>query len=188
MTQSSEHCGESRPHPAHKAMRGRVVFRCPGHEPTPPALRDRYAAAIRSIRLGDDETLLDDTNVDIATDAVLAVRDRELEQMRTELAMQKGISADLRVESRARSEKVERVRAVVRAELDYLCRKPHPSHDHVCPDDVRRSVLRALESEEPPTTPAVTPQHLGNEANAEDCGACSGTNLPYPWVCPGESS
>ncbi|MFF5790233.1 hypothetical protein ACFY8P_35335 [Streptomyces sp. NPDC012693] len=30
------------------------------------------------------------------------------------------------------------------------------------------------------------PSHLGNGANAEDCAACSGTNLPYPWTCPGQ--
>ncbi|MFB7029651.1 MULTISPECIES: hypothetical protein [unclassified Streptomyces] len=29
------------------------------------------------------------------------------------------------------------------------------------------------------------PKHVGNRANAEDCPACSGTNLPYPWICPG---
>lgn len=154
-------------------------------------MTDLYAAALRRELTRYARTDIDPgTGSDVGDQVaiVMAVRDRELEQLRTELAIQKGISADLRVESRARSEKVERVRAVVRAELDYLCREPHPSHDHVCPDDVRRSVLRALESEEPPTTPAVTPQHLGNGANAEDCPACSGTNPPYPWVCPGETS
>ncbi|MFI8535398.1 hypothetical protein ACIGMX_34775 [Streptomyces aquilus] len=27
------------------------------------------------------------------------------------------------------------------------------------------------------------PQHVGG--NAEDCPACHGTNLPYPFICPG---
>ncbi|NWF25273.1 hypothetical protein HW130_03170 [Streptomyces sp. PKU-EA00015] len=56
----------------------------PAAAPTDP--REQYAAAIRSVRLGDSETLLDDTNVDIATDAALAVRDRELEQLRAQVA------------------------------------------------------------------------------------------------------
>ncbi|MEV8033940.1 hypothetical protein [Streptomyces sp. NPDC086182] len=29
------------------------------------------------------------------------------------------------------------------------------------------------------------PVHLGDKANAEDCPACSGTRLPYPFTCPG---
>ncbi|MEV6180163.1 hypothetical protein [Streptomyces sp. NPDC052015] len=29
------------------------------------------------------------------------------------------------------------------------------------------------------------PQHIGNQANAEDCPACIGTNPPYPFLCPG---
>lgn len=31
------------------------------------------------------------------------------------------------------------------------------------------------------------PQHLGNQANAEDCPACHGTNPPYPFLCPGDA-
>lgn len=30
------------------------------------------------------------------------------------------------------------------------------------------------------------PQHLGGNANAEDCPACHGTNPPYPFLCPGD--
>jgi hypothetical protein len=33
----------------------------------------------------------------------------------------------------------------VRAAVDDLCHEPHPSHDHICPDDVRRHVLAALD-------------------------------------------
>lgn len=29
------------------------------------------------------------------------------------------------------------------------------------------------------------PVHIGGGANAEDCPACSGTNPPYPFICPG---
>jgi hypothetical protein len=42
--------------------------------------------------------------------------------------------------------------------------------------------------ERPPASPAVPPQHIGNGANAEDCPACSGTNPPYPFVCPGPTA
>lgn len=28
--------------------------------------------------------------------------------------------------------------------------------------------------------------HVGNRVNAEDCPACSGTNPPWPFICPGE--
>lgn len=29
------------------------------------------------------------------------------------------------------------------------------------------------------------PVHIGGRANAEDCPACTGTNPPYPFICPG---
>ncbi|WP_405924894.1 hypothetical protein [Streptomyces sp. NBC_00035] len=39
-------------------------------------------------------------------------------------------------------------------------------------------------------TPAVVSQpetvaHIGGQANAEDCPACTGSHLPYPFICPG---
>jgi hypothetical protein len=72
----------------------------------------------------------------------------------------------------------------VRAALDDLCDEPHPSHDHVCPDDVRRHVLAALDEPAPPAEP---PVHVGDRANAEDCPACRAADVPppYPWICPG---
>ena len=36
--------------------------------------------------------------------------------------------------------------------------------------------------EQPETQEA---RHLGGRANAEDCPACTGAALPYPWICPG---
>jgi hypothetical protein len=33
----------------------------------------------------------------------------------------------------------------VLAAVDSLCREPHPTHDHVCPDDVRNAVRAAIE-------------------------------------------
>ncbi|MFF8290451.1 hypothetical protein ACF068_14650 [Streptomyces sp. NPDC016309] len=38
----------------------------------------------------------------------------------------------------------------VRAALDEFCHEPHPDHDHVCPDDVRRHVLAALDEPKEP--------------------------------------
>jgi hypothetical protein len=32
---------------------------------------------------------------------------------------------------------------------------------------------------------AEPPVHIGNGANAENCPACTGTNPPYPFTCPG---
>lgn len=31
-------------------------------------------------------------------------------------------------------------------------------------------------------------RHIGQQANAEDCPACHGTNPPYPFLCPGGAS
>ena len=42
---------------------------------------------------------------------------------------------------------IERVRALA----DRLCREPHPSHDHECPDDVREYIRAALDPQEPQT-------------------------------------
>ncbi|MFE2323610.1 hypothetical protein ACFXD5_06750 [Streptomyces sp. NPDC059385] len=42
-------------------------------------------------------------------------------------------------------------------------------------------IRAALDDPQEPRPPAV---HIGNRANAEDCPACSGTNLPYPFICP----
>jgi hypothetical protein len=43
--------------------------------------------------------------------------------------------------------------------------------------------LRAMA--EPPADDA---EHVGGGANAEDCPACSGTNPPYPFICPGPAA
>ncbi|MGW8762350.1 hypothetical protein ACWGN5_07605 [Streptomyces sp. NPDC055815] len=40
-----------------------------------------------------------------------------------------------------------------------------------------------LTEEQPASVP---PVHIGDGANAEDCPACSGTNPPYPFICPGQ--
>ena len=49
---------------------------------------------------------------------------------------------------RERAEQAEAATARVHAYLISLCAEPHPSHDHVCPDDVRRDILTALDQQE----------------------------------------
>lgn len=46
--------------------------------------------------------------------------------------------------------------------------------DYPCP------TLRALAEPSPAEA-----EHVGGGANAEDCPACTGTNPPYPFICPG---
>lgn len=53
-----------------------------------------------------------------------------------------------------------------------------------CDDDIAAHILRALDGDQAPAEPLV---HVGNGANAEDCPACTGTNPPYPFICPGPS-
>lgn len=44
----------------------------------------------------------------------------------------------------ARAEQAETAIARVRVATDNLCYEPHPEHDHVCPDEVRATILDAL--------------------------------------------
>ena len=249
----AEHCGDTQIHPSHKAMRGVVVFRCPGTKPPTPERREQVAAAIEHALLPvmprrDHRKQA----ANQATDAALAVRDQRVEQLRAEVRRQidakvgigrllsrfqaqaaavrdvlrqHGIDLDddpaatirdtiavlkaraqvaeaelatlregeephadeaaiatpaqwiwlwnratperrLEVaeqiqESAARADRcfmgnhegrladIEPAIARVHAYLISLCAEPHPSHDHVCPDDVRRDVLAALD--QPPT-------------------------------------
>lgn len=48
-----------------------------------------------------------------------------------------------------------------------------------------RAAVRALDELREAHVLAV---HIGNHANAEDCPGCSGTNPPWPFICPGETS
>ncbi|MFF3127229.1 hypothetical protein ACFVRD_34110 [Streptomyces sp. NPDC057908] len=59
------------------------------------------------------------------------------------------------------------------------------------PDPLAKAMARDLRTTitgratvDQPQQPTTTAQHTGG--NAEDCGACSGTNPPYPWICPAE--
>lgn len=44
-----------------------------------------------------------------------------------------------------RAEKAEAAVDRVRHALDEMCREPHPNHDHLCPEDVRRDVLKVID-------------------------------------------
>lgn len=46
---------------------------------------------------------------------------------------------------RERAEKAETAAARARALADRWCHEPHPTHDHSCPDDLRRELLAALD-------------------------------------------
>lgn len=50
-----------------------------------------------------------------------------------------------------RAETAEAALDRVRATVNDLCDEPHPTHDHICPDDVRRYVLDVLDG---PAQPA----------------------------------
>lgn len=101
-----------------------------------PGLRERlagrrgdYAAALAQSFPGPDSTRLDRM-----TDALIAVADQEhtaLKRAHVALAEQAG--------------KDQAAIARVHAVLISLCREPHPSHGHLCPDDVRRTILDALD-------------------------------------------
>ena len=95
--------------------------------------------------------------------------------------------------------------ARVHAYLISLCDEPHPSHDHLCPDDVRRDILTALDQpqaaeeqrdglkakvDEATSTlrrvralhARTTVQTTGGPADA--CSSCETDGMSYPWPCP----
>jgi hypothetical protein len=133
---------------------------------------------------------------DIA-DRVLGVRDEELERLRAELAnrdtlLEKyretaGVIMGQREEAKAERDALKSVwsewrsrlggsfpRAMVQ-EMDAALAVPE-SHEN--PID---ALAKAS-----PAVWAAKHKHIGGGANAEDCPACSGTNPPYPFICPGE--
>ena len=66
----------------------------------------------------------------------------------------------------------------------------------LCPPDTRTRRLEdhmvQVHGARPAALPAVGEQpetqearHIGGRVNAEDCPACTGTNPPYPFLCPG---
>lgn len=93
-------------------------------------------------------------------------------------------------EQRRRAEQAEAAIARVRAELNRIANLGTITHDDGHADTfstgarwairiIRENVL----GEQADRTP---PVHIGNRVNAEDCPGCSGTNLPYPFICPAQ--
>lgn len=88
-------CGATEQHGGHRFMRGTATGLCPGVEQQEDSagLRDRYAAAIRALNEGGTLADLDEENdIGALVDAVLAVRDEELEQVRDSLARVEAIA------------------------------------------------------------------------------------------------
>jgi hypothetical protein len=83
---------------------------------------------------------------------------KKITEKRTALA-QREAAVRYANEQKQRADHAEAANARVRTAVDDLCHEPHPSHDHVCPDDVRRTLLAAL-PEPAPATPAA-PQTTG---------------------------
>ena len=73
-------------------------------------------------------------------DAVMAVRDEELERLKVVETASIGAHALL--------DDAEEALARVRALAERWCRESHPTHDHPCPDDLRRELLDALDDTE----------------------------------------
>lgn len=109
-------------------------------------LRDQYAAALANCQ--------GSTTWGAMADAVMAVRDREVERMKILIAASESDAhavrmaaqyADTAIVNGERAERAEAAIERVRGAVDAFCHEPHPSHDHVCPDDVRKVVLAALD-------------------------------------------
>ena len=112
----------------------------PTVEPTPaPAdLRQRIAEAVHETVLRITDSRNFDTQI---ADAVLAVVQPELDRAERLHQAHLEVERRLAVEAQTAQAAIERVRRVV----DELSLEPHPSHDHVCPDDVRKTVFAALD-------------------------------------------
>ncbi|KUH38406.1 MULTISPECIES: hypothetical protein [Streptomyces] len=111
---------------------------------------------------------------------------RRLLESRQEMAAERYAWQERGDRAEARAAELEAALDRVRATVTDLCDEPHPDHDHLCPDDVRRYVLDAIDG---PARPAPGPEpavHIGGSGNAEDCPACDLDRLPYPWICPGQ--
>ncbi len=81
------------------------------------------------------------------------VRIRELEQALAD-ADTTQLHTDRTCEAVQRAGRAEAAVDRVRVTVDDLCDEPHPTHDHICPDDVRRTLLAALD--EPTQQPTDT--------------------------------
>jgi hypothetical protein len=116
--------------------------------PASTTLRDQIAVAIDAVFERWTQGLGSQQPQNALTEAVMAACDIGMEQLRTDLDRAREALIQAQAEATSETTRAERAEAAldrVRAALDDLCHEPHPSHDHVCPDDVRRHVLAALD-------------------------------------------
>lgn len=92
-------------------------------------------------------------------DAMLSVRDEELERLRERVAgtervakVNGGLYRSAEGDVTAAASAIARVRALA----DTWRAEPHPTHDHVCPDGMRAELLAALDG------PAVSEEQTGD--------------------------
>jgi hypothetical protein len=133
-------------------------------------LRERMETAIAELSYyeRDDARLI--------ADAVMAVRDRFVEQLAAGRATWKAKAEEIERDRDQHAAAIDRVRALAdRIETGAPWTANH--------DDLVRRIRDALQP------PAGQPplEHAANRANAEDCPACkAATNPPpYPFICPG---
>ena len=155
--------------------------------PTPapePGLREQYAAAIEYALLPvmprQDHR---QHAANQATDAVLSVRDAEMEQLREMYGQQSQANAAYRLQIddliRRNSEYADR--AITNGKrADRPVALLGEAVDWIHEGELRDRIVAALNPAHESTPPAA---HRGG--NAEDCPACAGTNPPYPFICPG---
>ncbi|MFF0055636.1 hypothetical protein ACFYRI_14725 [Streptomyces microflavus] len=91
---SPQPCGRTVPHPGHKFMRGRAAHQCPGVEQQTDLAADIECAIGLNTGGGGAD------GVHAARDAVLAVRDQELEQLRARLNRVQAIADRLAAQGR----------------------------------------------------------------------------------------
>lgn len=77
---------------------------------------------------------------------------KEAQRMRAKAEQRAEAASRLGTQYMTAAELAEAAIARVHAAVEQLCVDPHPGHDHVCPDDVSKAVLAALD--EPPTPAA----------------------------------
>ncbi|MEU0665731.1 hypothetical protein ABZ508_26595 [Streptomyces lavendulocolor] len=115
-------------------------------QPAPADLRDQIAAAIVEVQAVADTG--QPLSAERYADAVLRVP--AIAEALAALERSEEAEAALEMYGlwQRRAEKARRRIDRVRQAVDDLCREPHPTHDHVCPDDVRSRVLAALDQQE----------------------------------------
>lgn len=119
-------------------------------------------------------------------DGWTSTTDRRAERVERELAALKRAHVALAEQAGKDQAAIARVRA----ELDRIANLRTITHDDGHADTFSTGVRWAIRiirenvlGEQADRTP---PVHIGNRVNAEDCPGCSGTNPPYPFICPAQ--